>query len=260
MTPDLLRIEHLSVSLTDTPEKRIIDDVSFSVPPLSIVALVGGSGSGKTTMGLSILRLLSPALNIETGQIIFKGEDISQAGQQRMNELRGKEIGMVFQDPLQALNPVFTIGFQVGEVLKRHTFLNAEQIKKRTVDLLAQVGLDDPARAFRSYPHELSGGMRQRAMIAQAIAASPSLLIADEPTSSLDVTLQAKILELFKSLRDHFKLSVILITHDLGVVAHAADHVVVLDHGRVVESGKVQDVVHHPRHAYTQQLMKTLKV
>ena len=259
MTPDLLRVEHLSVSPADAPGKRIINDISFSVPLLSIVALVGGSGSGKTTTGLSILRLLSPALKLETGQIFFKGEDVLQAGERRMNELRGKEIGMIFQDPLQALNPVFTVGFQIEEVLKRHTSLNAEQIKKRTLGLLARVGLDDPARALGSYPHELSGGMRQRAMIAQAIAASPSLLIADEPTSSLDVTLQAKILELFKNLRDHFKLSVILITHDLGVVSHVADHMVVLDCGRVVESGKTQDVVHHPRHAYTQQLMKTLK-
>ena len=260
MTKDILQVEHLSVALADASGKRIIRDVSFSVPPLSIVALVGGSGSGKTTTGLSILRLLSPALKIETGRILFKGEDVLKVSRQRMNELRGKEIGMVFQDPLQALNPVFTVGFQVGEVLKRHTFMNSEQIKKRTLDLLAQTGLDDPMRAFGSYPHELSGGMRQRAMIAQAIAASPSLLIADEPTSSLDVTLQAKILELFKNLRDHFKLSIILITHDLGVVSHVADHVVVMDRGQVVESGAVQDVVRQPRHAYTQQLMKTLKV
>jgi ABC-type dipeptide/oligopeptide/nickel transport system ATPase component len=260
MTSALLTIRNLTVALADNPDHKIVDGVSLSIPPLSIVALVGGSGSGKTTTGFSVTRLLSPSLKITQGEIIFRGEDLLKVGRDRVRVIRGKEIGMVFQEPLHAFNPVFTVGSQIEEVLQQHTSLSREQITKRVGDLLVQVGLKDAARVKGSYPHQLSGGMRQRAMIAQAIAASPSLLIADEPTSSLDVTLQAKVLELFCHLRDHFKLSILLITHDLGVVSHVADHVVVLERGQVVESGRTQDVVNNPKHPYTQQLMQTLKV
>ena len=259
MSQAVLQVEGLSVALADDPGRKIIDGVSFSVPPLSIVALVGGSGSGKTTTGLSVLRLLSRALKVNAGKTFFYGEDLLAADPARMNAVRGKEIGMVFQDPLQAFNPVFTVGFQVSEVFKYHTTMGQNEIQQKVLDLFIQVGLDDPIRVFKSYPHQLSGGMRQRAMIAQAVAAKPSLLIADEPTSSLDVTLQARILELFLQLRDQYRLSIILITHDLGVVAHMADHVVVMDQGRVVESGPRQDVIARPKHSYTQQLMRTLK-
>jgi ABC-type dipeptide/oligopeptide/nickel transport system ATPase component len=258
MSHSILQVEGLTVSLLDRPDKRIVERVSFEVPPVSIVALVGGSGSGKTTTGLSVLRLLSPALKMEAGKISFKGEDLSTMDSQEMNAIRGKEIGMVFQDPLQAFNPVFTIGFQVSEVLKYHATMAHDGIRGKVLELFAQVGLDDPARVYKSYPHQLSGGMRQRAMIAQAVAAGPSLLIADEPTSSLDVTLQARILELFLQLRNQYKLSIVLITHDLGIVAHMADYVVVMEKGRVVESGKTKDVISHAKHAYTQQLMGTL--
>lgn len=258
MSQPILQVEGLSVTLADHPKTKIVEDVSFLVPPLSIVALVGGSGSGKTTTGLSILRLLSPALNMDAGKIYFKGEDISEIDSQGMNAIRGKAIGMVFQDPLQAFNPVFTVGFQVSEILKYHTSTVHDGIQGKVLELFRQVGLDDPVRVYKSYPHQLSGGMRQRAMIAQAVAASPALLIADEPTSSLDVTLQARILELFLQLRNEYKLSIVLITHDLGIVAHMADYVVVMEKGRVVESGKTKDVISHAKHSYTQQLMRTL--
>lgn len=259
MSQPILQVQGLSVGLTDQPEGKIIEHVSFDVPALSIVALVGGSGSGKTTTGLSVLRLLSPALKMDAGKIIFKGQDLSKIGPEEMNAIRGKDIGMVFQDPLQAFNPVFTIGFQVAEVLNCHTALPQHEINTKVLELFEQVGLDDPARVFKSYPHQLSGGMRQRAMIAQAVAAKPALLIADEPTSSLDVTLQARILELFLQLREQYRLSILLITHDLGIVSHMTDYVVVMEKGRVVESGKTKDVIAHAKHPYTQQLMRTLK-
>ena len=258
MSDAVLYVQGLSVTLADDPSRKIIDGVSFSVPPLSIVALVGGSGSGKTTTGLSALSLLSQALKVTAGKIFFHGEDLLTANPGRMNTVRGKEIGMVFQDPLQAFNPVFTIGFQVSEVFKYHTTMARSEIQQKALELFTQVGLDDPMRIFKSYPHQLSGGMRQRAMIAQAVAMMPSLLIADEPTSSLDVTLQARILELFMQLRDQYQLSMILITHDLGIVAHMADYVVVMEQGRVVESGSRQDVIARAKHPYTQQLMRTL--
>jgi len=260
MKSSILTIRNLTVALADDPAQKIIDGVTFSVPPLSIVALVGGSGSGKTTTGFSVTQLLSPALRITQGEIFFKEEDLLKVKPVRMRSLRGKEIGMVFQEPLHAFNPVFTVGTQIEEVLRQHTSLSRKEIRKRISDLMMQVGLSDAARVTDSYPHQLSGGMRQRAMIAQAIAASPLLLIADEPTSSLDVTLQAKVLELFRHLRDQFKLSILLITHDLGVVAHLADYVVVLERGKVVESGPTRDVVGNPKHPYTQKLMQTQKV
>lgn len=255
MNRTILEVKGLTVSLTDRPRHKLLDRVSFTVPRESIVALVGGSGSGKTTAGLSIMRLLPPALKSASGQVLYNGVDLLNVPQQKVRALRGKEIAMVFQDPLQAFNPVFTIGDQISEVLRTHTSLSRGNAQDKVIETLTQAGLDDPWRVYRSYPHQLSGGMRQRAMIAQAVAAGPALLIADEPTSSLDVTLQAKILELFQQLKDALKLSIILITHDLGVVQHIADHVVVLSQGQVVESGPVNEVLSRPKHAYTQQLI-----
>lgn len=260
MTTPFLTIKDLTVSLVDDSSHKILDGVSFSVPPLSITAIVGASGSGKSTTGFALMRLLSPALEITKGQIIFKDEDLLKVSEQRMRGLRGREMGMIFQEPVHAFNPVMTIGNQVEEVLRQHTSFSSSQIKKSIEDLFIQVGLEDPKRMGGSYPHQLSGGMRQRAMIAQAIAAAPSLLIADEPTSSLDVTLQAKILELFKHLRDHYKLSIILITHDLGVVTHVADQVVVLERGKVVEVGSTASIMSHPQHSYTKRLIQTVRV
>jgi ABC-type dipeptide/oligopeptide/nickel transport system ATPase component len=261
MSTNVLCLENLTVTVAgDSQEKALVKDVSFYVPELCISALVGGSGSGKTTTGLSILRLLPLGLNIREGRILFRGEELLRASGERMRQLRGKDISMVFQDPLDAFNPVFTIGDQIDEVLRFHVSLSRRQRRERVMELLDLAGLPEPRRVARTYPHQLSGGMRQRAMIAQAIAAGPKLMIADEPTSSLDVTLQARIMDLFRKLKDELKLSVLLITHDLGMVAHIADEVAVMREGRIVEQGKTQDVLRNPRHPYTRQLMDALKV
>lgn len=255
MSSNLLVVENLTVTVAG---KNIVDAANLDVPLLSVTALVGGSGSGKTTLGLAILRLLPLGLVVRQGRILFDGEDALKLPEGHMRQLRGKEIGMVFQEPLYAFNPVFAIGDQIEEVLRVHSPLNARRRRGRILDLLSLVGLPDPKRVAGNYPHQLSGGMRQRAMIAQAIAAGPKLLIADEPTSNLDVTLQAKIMELFRKLKDELKLSILLITHDLGLVAHMADRVAVMTEGRIIEQGMTQDVLKDPRHPYTRTLMEAV--
>ena len=256
----MLHIKDLTITVQENGlTKKIVDKVSLIIPPQTIAALVGGSGSGKTTTGLAVLKLLSPALNIEQGQVLFKDKDILRSSAEQLRRLRGKKISMVFQEPLNAFDPLFTVGYQIEEVLIYHTGLSPADRRKRVLELLETVGVPDPLRVLNSYPHQLSGGLRQRAMIAQAIAGDPELIIADEPTSNLDVTLQAHILELFRKLRRELRLSILLITHDLGVVAHLADEVTVLNQGQVVESGKVADIISRPQHPYTQQLMNTWK-
>lgn len=259
MSSYIINVQNLTVTVnkSGTP---IVNNVSFDMPNESVMALVGGSGSGKSTTGLAILKLLSPALSVSSGQILYKGFNLSSFSDSKMRETRGKEIGMVFQEPLYAFNPVFTIGSQIEEVLIYHTKMNAHQRKERIFHLLDLVGLLDPNRVYGSYPHQLSGGMRQRAMIAQAIAADPSLIIADEPTSSLDVTLQAKIIELFQELREKLKLSVLLISHDLGMVQHMADHVVVMCKGEVIETGPTDKIINKPQEQYTKHLLKAVEV
>lgn len=252
MKQGLLVVENLTVTVM---EKTLVNAASLEVPALSITALVGGSGSGKTTLGIAILRLLPLGLVVRQGRVLWEGEDILTFSAERMRRLRGKDISMIFQEPLYAFNPVFRVGDQVEEVLRVHGCLDSRQRRGRVLELLDLVGLPDPKRAAGSYPHQLSGGMRQRAMIAQAIAAGPKLIIADEPTSNLDVTLQAKIMELFRKLRDELKLSIILITHDLGVVAHMADHVAVITEGEIIERGATREVLGNPRHPYTRALM-----
>ena len=249
MSSNVLCLENLTVTVAgDAQEKALVKDVSFQVPELCISALVGGSGSGKTTTGLSILRLLPLGLHIRSGRILLKGENLLGAGDERMRQVRGKEVSMVFQDPLDAFNPVFTIGDQMEEVLRFHTSLHRKQRRERVLELLNLAGLPDPHRVVHAYPHQLSGGMRQRAMIAH------------EPTSSLDVTLQARIMDLFRKLKEELKLSILLITHDLGMVARVADEVAVMREGRIVEQGKTEGILRNPRHPYTQQLMDALKV
>jgi len=257
VSSNLLVVENLTVAVA---QKKIVSAANLEVPFLSVTALVGGSGSGKTTLGLAILKLLPVGLNVQQGRIWFDGRDISGFFEEKMRLLRGKEIGMVFQEPLYAFNPVFSIGDQIAEVLRVHTSLNLRQRRLRILELLNLVGLPDPKRAAANYPHQLSGGMRQRAMIAQAIAAGPKLLIADEPTSNLDVTLQARIMELFRKLKDELKLSILLITHDLGMVSHMADRVAVMTEGKIVEQGMVKDVLKDPQHLYTRTLMETIEV
>ena len=256
---ELLWIKDLEINIqSDQGERELIKGFHLKVSPQKIVALVGGSGSGKTTAGLSILRLLPDSMKVRSGEILFDGNDLLKCSLRQMRGLRGKEISMVFQEPLSAFNPVFTIGFQIREVLRYHTNLSSDQIDERVDHLVESVGLPDPRRVLRAYPHQLSGGMRQRAMIAQAIAASPKLVIADEPTSSLDVTLQAQNLELFRKLRDELRISILFITHDLGVVREVADEVAVLFNGAMVEFGQAKEVLREPRHAYTSELAKVL--
>ena len=257
----LLSITNLTITVRgQTPEQRLVDSLDLKIPERSIAALVGGSGSGKTTTGLAVLRLLAPALRVGSGEILFRGEDLLQADRARLRGLRGGEISMVFQEPLNAFNPVFPIGYQIEEVLRVHTSLEAGARRDKILKLLGTVGVPEPKRVAGSYPHQLSGGLRQRAMIAQAIAAGPKLVIADEPTSNLDVTLQARIMEVFRKLKEDLGLSVLLITHDLGVVEHLADTVTVMTGGRVVESGATAEVMGEPKHPYTKSLLKALEV
>ena len=256
----LLEVQNLSIETkAGQGGKPIVDNVSFVLPGGNIVALVGGSGSGKTTTGLSIMRLLSPALRIASGRIYFNGKNILALPEQEIRHYRGKQMAMVFQEPLYAFNPVFRIGVQIEEVLQFHTHLTEQQRQRRVEELLRQVEIKDPGRVAQAYPHQLSGGLRQRAMLAQAIAANPKLVIADEPTSNLDVTVQARILTLFKKLRDDLQLSILIITHDLGLVRSLADQVVVLCDGKAVEQGPAAEVLDRPQHNYTQQLLEAAR-
>ena len=251
----LLSIKDLTVTVGT---KALVDRVSFDVPEGKIVAIAGGSGSGKTTIGLSILRLLPSALSIRQGSIIFEGRDMMGLTEGEMRSCRGARVGMVFQEPLSAFDPLFTIGQQLDEVLAAHTEFSKQERYKKALEILAEVELPSPERAYSSYPHQLSGGMRQRAMVAQAIVCGPSLIIADEPTSSLDITLQVKIMELFGRIKKK-NLSILLITHDLGMIARVADEVIILRQGELVEKGTADQVIGQPRHEYTRQLLEAFQ-
>jgi peptide/nickel transport system ATP-binding protein len=251
----LLSIKDLTVGVGS---KVLVNQVSFDVPEGKIVAIAGGSGSGKTTIGLSILRLLPSALNIRQGSIVFEGQDLLGLSTESMRQRRGARIGMVFQEPLSAFDPLFTIGQQLDEVLAAHTKLSRPERYKKVLDALTEVELPDPQRAYGSYPHQLSGGMRQRAMVAMACVCGPSLIIADEPTSSLDVTLQVKIMEMFVRLKKK-NMSVLLIAHDLGMISHVADEVIVLRQGGMVEKGPVSQVISQPQHEYTRALVEAFQ-
>jgi peptide/nickel transport system ATP-binding protein len=220
-----------------------------------IVCVVGESGSGKSVMANAIMRLLPGEVAIDGGRVLFEGKDLASASNAEMRKVRGAGIAMIFQEPMTALNPLRTIGDQIGEMFEIHTELSKAEIKARVLALLQDVHIPDPAQAARAYPHELSGGQRQRAMIAMALALDPRLLIADEPTTALDVTTQAQILKLIKELQSRRNTAVLFITHDFGVVAEIADRVVVMQHGNVVEQGAVKDVLTNPQHPYTQQLI-----
>jgi ABC-type glutathione transport system ATPase component len=256
----LLEVKNLTVDAhTARGPRALVEDVSFAVEPRTITALVGGSGSGKTTTGLAVMKLLAPGLKVRSGHIVFNNRDLAHLPERDMRGLRGSQVAMVFQEPLYAFNPVFRIGSQIEEVLTCHTDLAAVERRERVKDLLRQVEIPDPERVAQAYPHQLSGGLRQRAMLAQALAGQPQLIIADEPTSNLDVTVQARILALFRRLRDELDLSFLLITHDLGLVQHLSDKVVVLCEGRVVEQGRTGDVWQNPQQAYTRKLMEAAR-
>jgi ABC-type dipeptide/oligopeptide/nickel transport system ATPase component len=258
-TAHLLEIKNLTVAVTEEgQDKNLLEKVTFDVPQRSIVGLVGGSGSGKTTIGLSILRLLPEELRTKTGTIKFAEQKLFDLSKDEMRKIRGSQISMVFQEPLYAFNPVFRIGGQIEEVLEAHENQSAQQRRTRVEDLLNTVGVSDPKRIMNSYPHQLSGGLRQRAMIAQALAGNPKLIIADEPTSNLDVTIQAKIVALFKRIKNDLNVSILLITHDIGMVGVLADEIVVMNKGKVMEKGKTDAVLKDPQQKYTQELLSTL--
>jgi peptide/nickel transport system ATP-binding protein len=233
-------------------------DVSFHVNPGETLCLVGESGSGKSVTALSILRLVQHPGRITSGKILFKGRDLLSLDERAMQKVRGAEIALVFQEPMTALNPVFTIGNQIEETLAVHGVARGKQAKTRAIELLEAVSIPDPQRRVRDYPHQLSGGLRQRALIALALACNPALLIADEPTTALDVTIQAQILDLLRSLQKRFDLSLLLITHDLGVVAEMADRVAVMYAGRIVEESPVRELFRDPRHPYTRGLLGSM--
>ena len=237
---------------------RAVDGVSFYLDRGELLGLVGESGCGKSITALSIMRLIAPPGRIVGGEIIFAGEELLKASDERMREIRGDDIAMIFQDPMTSLNPVFTVGEQIAEALRLHRKMSRDDARRATIEAMREVSIPDPARRVDDYPHQLSGGMRQRVMIAMALACDPKLLIADEPTTALDVTIQAQILELLYELRRTRELAVLLITHDLGVVAETADRVAVMYTGRIVEESPVEELFARPKHPYTEGLLRSV--
>lgn len=260
MSKKLLEIHDLVTSFqTDGGWVRAVDKVSFVVEAGSSVGLVGESGCGKTVTAMSIVDLLpKPSGHVLEGEILLKGEDLRQVSAARLRAVRGGEIGVIFQEPMTALNPVHRIGKQLVEVIRLHKKMSGRKALALAIEWLEKVGIPDPADRAMAYPHQLSGGMRQRVMIAMALCCEPELVIADEPTTALDVTVQAQILELLEDMRAKLGTSVLLITHDLGVIAEQCEEVVVMYAGRVVEKGRVEDVFNNPAHAYTKGLLASI--
>ena len=255
----LLRVEHLRVEF---PTRRAtlvaVDDVSFAIGAGEVLGVVGESGAGKSVTGAAIIGLIDPPGRIAAGRIVFAGERIDHLPPEQLRRIRGKRIGTIFQDPLTSLNPLYSIGRQLVETIATHGEMSPRQARVRAIELLAEVGIPAPAQRFDHYPHHFSGGMRQRVVIALALAGNPQLIIADEPTTALDVSIQAQIIALLKKLcRDH-GTAVMLITHDIGVIAETADRVAVMYAGRIAEIGKLRDVVKQPRHPYTVGLMGSI--
>ena len=260
MSETLLQVENLRTYFhTFRGVVKAVDGISFSLDEGQVLGIVGESGSGKSVSSFSILKLIEPPGVVESDGILFQGEDISKKSEREMMKIRGKAISMVFQDPMTSLNPLYTIEKQITEMLDLHQKQMTKQEKHaRCVELLHMVGIPNPEDRLKSYPHQFSGGMRQRVIIAIALAANPKLIIADEPTTALDVTIQAQIIDLIKALQKEKNASVILITHDLGVVANIADRIVVMYAGQIVERGTSIEVFHHPRHPYTNALLEAV--
>ncbi len=256
MSKELLTIQNLKTSFRIGQEHyAAVDNVSFSVKENEVFAIVGESGCGKSALALSILKLHKSHITKVEGKIFFNGSDLLSISENELNNVRGKGIGMIFQDPLTALNPLMKVGAQIEESLELHTDFNKEKRKERAIELLKDVGMVNPELTYNQLPHELSGGMRQRAMIAIALSCKPSLVIADEPTTALDVTIQAQILDLLRKLQTEMKTGVILITHDLGVVAEMADRVAVMYAGQIVELANVDQIFKNAQHPYTRSLL-----
>ena len=259
MAEPLLEVRNLKVSFrTEDGVVKAVDGVSFTLSPREVLGIVGESGSGKSVTMMSVLRLINdPNMRVE-GEVIYKGRDVMKLDKDQMQEVRGGDIAMIFQDPMTSMNPVYRIGDQISEAILTHQDVDKRTAHKRAVDLLKQVGIPQAEMRVDDFPHQFSGGMRQRAMIAMALANNPDILIADEPTTALDVTIQAQIIELLDKLKDDFGSAIILITHDLGVVADIADRIAVMYAGRIVEFGAKRDLFYDPQHPYTWGLLGSI--
>ena len=259
MAEHLLSVQDLHTSFfTDSGEVQAVNGVSFNLDEGEILGIVGESGSGKSVTAYSVMRILADTGKIVDGRILYKGQDLAQFSEKDMQNFRGKCCSIIFQDPMTSLNPVFTIGSQMKEAVVLHTEKRGREADARVVELLELVGINEPTRRVKQYPFELSGGMRQRVMIAMALACEPDILIADEPTTALDVTIQAPILELMQSLQKKMGMAVILVTHDLGVIADMCDNIVVMYGGRICERGTAHEIFYNPKHEYTKGLLRSI--
>jgi oligopeptide transport system ATP-binding protein len=256
---NLLEVKDLHVSFfTYAGEVKAVRGVSYNLKPGEVLGIVGESGSGKSVSSYGLMGIIPEPGKVIGGSILFDGQEITELSEQELLKIRGRDIGMIFQDPMTSLNPVYTVGNQIDETLRKHTDLDKEQRKERMIELFTLVGINQPEKRINQYPHEFSGGMRQRVMIAMALACNPKLLIADEPTTALDVTIQAQILELMKELKNKINMSIIFITHDLGVIADICDRVAVMYAGNIVETGTIDEIFYSPKHPYTWGLLKSI--
>ncbi len=255
----ILEVENLHTSFfTDAGEVRAVNGVSFRLEPGKTLGIVGESGSGKSVTAYSIMQILAETGRITEGAVRYRGEDITKWNKKQMQKFRGEKCSIIFQDPMTSLNPVFTVGNQLEEAILLHTDKNRKEAKERAIEMLTLVGVNEPESRVKQYPHELSGGMRQRVMIAMALACEPDILIADEPTTALDVTIQAQILELMQDLQKKLGMAIIMVTHDLGVIASMCDEIMVMYGGRVCERGTADDIFYRPAHEYTKGLLRSI--
>ncbi|MCH5210855.1 MAG: ABC transporter ATP-binding protein [Oscillospiraceae bacterium] len=255
----ILDVQNLCTTFkTDNGDVHAVNGVSFSLEPGKTLGIVGESGSGKSVTAYSIMQILAGNGSISGGRILYKGDDITKWNKKQMAGFRGKHCSIIFQDPMTSLNPVFTIGNQLEEAIRLHTDRNKSEVRERAIEMLTLVGVNEPEKRIRQYPHELSGGMRQRVMIAMALACEPDILIADEPTTALDVTIQAQILELMQNLQKKLGMAIIMVTHDLGVIASMCDEIIVMYGGRVCERGVADDIFYAPAHEYTKGLLRSI--
>jgi oligopeptide transport system ATP-binding protein len=255
----LLQVKNLHTSFfTDAGEVKAVNGISYNLDAGKVLGIVGESGSGKSVSAYSVLRILTDTGRVTEGEVLFRGENILKYTPQQMQKFRGSRISIIFQDPMTCLNPTFSIGAQLREAIKIHTDRNREEIQARALEMLQLVGVNEPEKRLKQYPHELSGGMRQRVMIAMALACEPDILIADEPTTALDVTIQAQILELMQSLQHKLGMAIIMITHDLGVIADMCDEIIVMYGGKVCERGTADEIFYNPRHEYTKGLIRSI--